>query len=181
MGYFPLCMDITGKPVILVGNGSQIRKKMEILRPFGCEMVQMEALTEQTLDAEPAFVVVGDLPYDRAAEAAFLCRNRRIPVNVVDRPELCTFFFPALIREGDLTISVSTGGKHPGTAAFLRRRIRAQIPEGTDRLLDWLAQIRQELREARPGDYAAVLGQITEAAFQAERPLTEQELEKILA
>ena len=180
MGYFPLCLDLIGKTVILVGNGKQIQRKMELLRSFGCDLRQRDTLKDADLDCGPAFVVVGDLPYSQAAEAAGLCAARNIPVNVVDIPELCSFFFPALIREGDLTVSVSTGGRNPGAAAWLREQIQRCIPDNTDLILDWLGQIRQMLRSTYPGRYAPVLRKITEAAFEKNRPLTETELEKIM-
>ena len=180
MGFFPLCLDLTGKPVILVGNGKQIQRKMELLRSFGCDLRQRDELKNTDLDCAPAFVVIGDLSYPQAAAAAGLCATRNIPVNVVDIPELCSFFFPALIREGNLTVSVSTGGSNPGAAAYLRKHLQTRIPDNTERILDWLGQIRKMLRSTYPSRYVPALRKITEAAFENNRPLTDPELEKII-
>ena len=50
------------------------------------------------------------------------CQAAHIPVNVVDDREKCTFFFPALVKEGALTVGISTDGKSPAAASWLRGR-----------------------------------------------------------
>lgn len=174
MGYFPLCLELTGKRVLLIGNGAQIQDKQKKLAPFGCHMEHRDMLTGEDL-AGVAFVVVGDLPRETAAEAARLCMERNVPVNVVDRPELCSFFFPALITMGDLTVSASTGGKNPGAAAFLSGEIRKQLPDRTEEILDWLGKIREMLRRDFPEEYRSYLRMLTEMAFRENRLLTEAE------
>lgn len=93
-------------------------------------------------DAEGAFLVIS-ATNDPAANrvVAENCRERRILLNAVDDPENCTFFVPASIRRGDLTIAISTGGKSP----LLARKLREKLE-----------------REFGPlyGDYLALLGQI---------------------
>ena len=166
--------------MLLVGTGRQIQDKRKKLAPFGCLFREVDRLTEADLDASAVFVVVGDLPREVAAEASDLCQRRNIPVNVVDRPELCSFFFPALIAEGDLTVSVSTGGKSPAAAAHVCGRIRQQLPDRTGEILDWLGQMRQRLRAEFPDSYRPRLGKLTEAAFRLDRPLTEAEWEALI-
>ena len=180
MGYFPICVELAGKPVILLGNGRQIEEKINVLEPFGCRMIRLETLTEGDLDCCPMMVVVGDMPYDSAAKAAELCKARNIPVNVVDIPELCGFFFPALISQGDLTVAVSTAGKSPGTAVLLRNRIRGLIPDQAATILEWLGKLRLDLRGRNPEGYRPILSRITKQALEENRILTTEELDKIL-
>lgn len=180
MGYFPLCIDISGKTVLLVGHGPQTRDKAEKLRPFSPRLVCRDTLSEEDLTPPPAFLVAGDLPFAEAERVSLLCKERRIPVNVVDLPELCTFSFSAMITAGDLTVSVSTGGKNPVAAALLRRRLESCIPDRTEEILLWLSDLRQELRKTLPKEtYPAVFRQITLSAFEENRPLTREELEGI--
>lgn len=176
MGYFPMCMDITGRPVILLGNGEQIREKAERLAPFSPRMIRLDRLTESDLDAQPVFVVAGDLDETDAEKAAALCAQRRIPINVVDVPRLCTFSFPSMIVQGDLTVSISTGGKAPGAAACLRGIIERAIPAKTGSILNWLAHIRPEIRSACPPQQGkAILKTLTAESFKKGRPLSEEE------
>lgn len=170
MGYFPMCIDLSGQTVILVGNGPQIQEKLEKLRSFSARLRLLDTLTAEDLRERPAFVIVGDQEPGEAERISRLCSGHGIPVNVVDEPALCTFFFPALITAGDLTVSVSTGGKSPAAAAYLRQQLRPQIPDQTEAILDWLFTHRACL--GRMG----ILRQATAMAFTQNRPLTPQEL-----
>ena len=176
MGYFPMCMDLAGKPVLLIGKGKEIDYKVEKLLPFGPEMICRERFDEKDLEMAPLLVVVGDTEEKEAERIAAICREHRIPINVVDVPRLCTFIFPALITAGDLTISVSTAGKSPAAAVYLRKQISAQLPDRTEEILDWLAEVRMELRRHyEMNQYKGVLSKITAMAFEKNRPLTEEE------
>ncbi len=75
---------------------------------------------------------------DRAVNARFshYCRKNNILVNVVDSPKECSFILPSIIRRGDLTISISTGGISPALAK----------------------KIRQDLEKAFGAEYAGLLG-----------------------
>ena len=67
-------------------------------------------------------------------------------LNVVDITDLCTWIYPALVRRGDATVAISTNGRSPAMASFLRREIDEALPDGYGMLLDVLADIREELR-----------------------------------
>lgn len=166
MGYFPMCVDLTGRRVILIGSGPQVRDKAEKLRSFGAELVFSDSLEPEVLTADVAFVVAGDqTPADAAAVSA-LCRARGIPVNVVDDPRDSTFFFPALICRGDLTVSVSTGGTVPAAGAAICRRIGAALPDDTEEILNWLHELRGELYATLPKEQARrILRNAAEQAF----------------
>ena len=59
-----------------------------------------------------------------------------------DDREKCTFFFPALVREGPLTVGISTDGKSPLAASWVRREIAGMLPESIGEIIDLLGQIR---------------------------------------
>lgn len=178
MAYFPMCLDLAGRTVLLVGEGSQTADKAEKLRPFGARLRHVHAMTAEDLTADVAFVVVGDTPGAEAARISRLCTERRIPVNVVDMPGLCTFTFPALVCRGDLSIAVSTGGKAPGAAAWLAERIRQMLPARTGEILQWLGDTRRKLYARYPRETArAMLRRLTGKALELGRPLTDGETE----
>ncbi|HIU34446.1 MAG TPA: hypothetical protein IAB02_07785, partial [Candidatus Pullichristensenella excrementigallinarum] len=73
MGYFPMCVDLTGKRVLLVGEGKQIRDKMEKLRSFQAQLVALQSLSAEDLRPRPALVIVGDIERVRARAIAAMC------------------------------------------------------------------------------------------------------------
>lgn len=175
MAHFPLYIDLKGATVILVGNDP---RKEEILRSFGAEVRVIPELREEDLLENPRLVVLAG--GDRK-KAAALCRSKNIPVNSVDDPENCTFFFPAIISRGDTTISISSGGTAPAAAKALRVYIEQALPDQLEAILPWLSELSLRLRYEIP-DYAAraaALEQITREAFSKNRPLSQEELEKI--
>lgn len=173
MSYFPMCIDLTGQLIYLIGDGAQIRDKRQKLLPFGPRLIQKENFQETDAAHHPAMVIVGDDARADGERIARLCERYAIPVNVVDMPQFCTFYFPALIQKGGLTLSISTGGQSPGAAAWLRRRIEESLPEETELILDWLSRNRAQLRSQ--GVFKAAV----DAAFRLGRPLTQTELEEL--
>jgi uroporphyrin-III C-methyltransferase/precorrin-2 dehydrogenase/sirohydrochlorin ferrochelatase len=87
---------------------------------------------DQMEEAELVFVATPDraLNHRISAEA----RRRRIPVNVADSPEECTFLLPAMVRGEEFTAAISTGGRHPGAAKALREFIEERREEISVRL-----------------------------------------------
>ena len=195
MGYFPLCIDLGGADVILVGGGEAAWEKGKILLSFGAKIrlfsveapsewedhpriqLQRRPLKETDLEPNPAFVVVADLPQREKERISALCRSKGVPVNVVDEPALCSFYFPSLITQGDLTVAVSTGGKSPGGAAWLRRHLEQHIPNQTEEILKWGHALRQRMREEYPEvERRSILRQAVARAFEENRTLSESEV-----
>lgn len=177
MGYFPLCVDIRDKKVLLVGEGPQIRDKTEKLAHFGAVLLRCTCLKPEDLSDAVAFVVAGDLEPAESERVSTLCRIRGVPVNVVDQPALCTFFFPAIIARGDLTVSVSTGGRAPGASALIRQRIGELLPDETEVILDWIEDLRERLHATlSKANARVVLREATRLAFDMGRPLTDAEM-----
>lgn len=78
-------------------------------------------------------------------EVAAECFQKGILVNVVDVPELCNFFVPSVIRRGDLSISISTGGKSPMLASKLRKKFEQEFGDEYEKFLDIMGQVRQQV------------------------------------
>lgn len=143
MSHFPLFVDLTNETALLIGDVSE--EKEALLASFACRVERHEVLTEAMLeDPVPALVVIGQSQQRKETWAA-LCRERGILVNVVDTPALCSFYFPAIVRRGDLTAAVSTSGKSPALAAEVKAHIEAILPADLGDSLDALAILRHEL------------------------------------
>lgn len=167
MGYFPFFMDIEGRKGVIVGGGPVAARKAEKLLAFGPKLSVIAArfgeelrgiarsypisLLEKDYEAGDlegaAFVIAATDDGVLNGEIADWCRARNTPVNVVDDREKCTFFFPALVKEGPLTVGISTDGKCPAAAAYLRGRVERCLPEGIGAVIDLLGQLRPEVAE----------------------------------
>ena len=173
MGYFPFFMDLEGKCGVIVGGGNVAARKVEKLLAFGpdltviapdieaCVKTQGKLLQEgaaASLQFEERAFRLEDLDHTDFViaatddtvlngEIADCCKARRIPVNVVDDREKCTFFFPALIKEGPLTIGISTDGKSPFAASWGRKELAGSLPEEIGSAIDLMGQIRPAVME----------------------------------
>lgn len=79
---------------------------------------------------------------------ARLCRERRIPVNVVDDREASSFLFPSLIKKGSLSVGISTGGSSPSAAIYLKERFSQAVPENLPQILNFLAEQRVRAQQS---------------------------------
>lgn len=173
MGHFPFFMELEGKRGVIVGGGKVAARKVEKLLAFGpaltviapdiemCVKTQGKLLQEgaaASLCFEERAFGLADL--DRAdfviaatddtalnGEIADYCKARRIPVNVVDDREKCTFFFPALIKDGPLTVGIATDGKSPFAASWVRRAMAEGMPDGIGDIIELMGQIRPAVME----------------------------------
>jgi siroheme synthase-like protein len=150
MPSFPLFVDLSSKRVLVVGAGTVAARKIEKLMLFGPTIfvvatsaqdevrawaergrvtLELRAYREADLESADLVIVAAD---DLALQQALFeeCLKRRIPVNSVDSPKWCTFTFPALVVEGEVTFGISTGGKAPGVAAWLRAWLERTLPPG---------------------------------------------------
>ena len=173
MGHFPLFLDLTGKPVLLVGHGPQCDEKAARLAPFGADLRRVAHLTEGDLEPAPVMVLAGDCSPEEAQAISGLCRSRGIPVNIADRPALCSFYFPALISRGPLTVGISTAGVSPAAAAVLRQQLEEQLPDRTEEILLWANRLRGTLSRT-------VLKAAVAEALNKNRPLTEAEIQVLV-
>lgn len=98
-------------------------------------------------DVSGAFLVISATDQEEVNnQVAEDCRARGIMVNVVDAPELCDFIVPAVVRRGDLMISVSTGGKSPLLARLLREELEKNYGPEYGILVDALGEVRRQIQ-----------------------------------
>lgn len=184
MPLFPIFLDLRGKKVLIVGGGHVALRKAERLAPYGASITAVApefapgfaalggvtALERrfQPGDVEGAALVIAATD-DAELNAAVseLCAWEGIPVNVVDDLALCSFVFPALVRRGELSVGISTGGASPSAAQYIRRLVEEQVPDGFEEILDFLAARRAQLKSALPAErrsaaYAALFSRCME-------------------
>lgn len=148
MAYFPVFIKAEGSRALLFGSGREAEKKREILEDFGfiTEWVK-DGFSEEMLSPIPEIVVSAVEDENLAKRIYDVCRKKNIPINTVDNPPLCTFYFSANIKTKHLTVGVSTGGMAPGGAGLFRDRIRDSIPENADDIIEKISEIRVQAKK----------------------------------
>ena len=208
MGYFPFYMDIEGKLCVIAGGGKVAYRKVCDLLPFGpCIRViskefnaELEALgkdasrtqgrlqlnrrlfsMEDIKDADFVIAALSDEALNSQISA--YCKENRIPVNVVDVKDKCSFIFPAMIKRGPVTVAVSSGGASPVFTRLLKERIKQVLPKQTEGIADQLGSLRQEIFSLFPDSSkkrAAVFTELAELALDQEKTLKEDQIRQII-
>lgn len=173
MGYFPFFIEIEGKKGVIAGGGQVAARKLEKLLPFlpaltviapeieadifrmkeeagksrptaAPILIKERRIEERDLAGADFVIAATD---DEAVNAwiSAYCRAHGILVNVVDDREKCTFFFPALIRDGSFTVGISTDGKSPAAAAAMKKRLEKAVPEGSGASIELLGALRSDV------------------------------------
>lgn len=167
MGYYAAYLDVTGRRCLVVGGGAQALAKVEGLLQsdatvvaaapaFNAGLVALGAAGKVELveresfdpgDLDGCFVVV-DASEDRATgDRVFAeARARKVLVNVLDRPELCDFIAPALVRRGPLQVAISTAGRSPFMASHMRRLLEEIVGDEHGALVELVGELRDRLR-----------------------------------
>lgn len=146
------------------------------------ELILSERAFEDADLEKMDFVIAATSDEALNTRIAKLCEEKHILVNVVDDKEKCGFLFPSLIREGKLSIGISTEGASPRVATTFRTRLSADIPERMEEILDYLEKIRPFAKMAIEDDKkrAAFLMELADMCMEKGRPLTEAECEILL-
>ena len=199
MSYFPFFAEIRDKKCLVAGGGIVALRKIEKLLPFGvditvvspafcAEIEEMEGLRKvqrpfEKRDVEGMLFVIGATDDEQVnGEIASLCREQNIPVNIVDDPEKCTFFFPALVKKGEFVAGFSTGGGSPLAAQYIRRKVEDAVPDGFDKVVETLASVREQVK-AEIKDIKIrekIFKEIFALALEKEGNVSETEIQEII-
>ncbi|PQM26437.1 siroheme synthase [Sphingopyxis lindanitolerans] len=143
MHQFPIFLNLTGRTVVLVGEGEAADAKARLIARAGGRIVS--AWEE---GATIAFVALDDDAEARIAAADL--RARGLLVNVVDRPDLCDFTTPAIVDRAPVTIAIGTGGASAGLAKAVRQRIEVLLPARLGALASALHAARGAMKARWP-------------------------------
>jgi uroporphyrin-III C-methyltransferase/precorrin-2 dehydrogenase/sirohydrochlorin ferrochelatase len=141
MKALPLFHGVSGKPVIVLGDGEAADAKRRLVERAGGVPVG-----EGDAEARLAFVAL-----DEPEEAAARLKARGLLVNVPDRPDLCDFTVPSVLDRDPVLVAVGTGGASAGLAKHLRLRLEALLPADLGALAEALYRARAALRARFPG------------------------------
>ena len=140
----PISLDPRMVRVGLAGNGEALERRLSMLRASGVEPMRVPA--DARALAGLSLLYIAGLDTDEAADLARRARSQGVLVNVEDRPELCDFHVPAIVRRGDLALTVSTSGRAPGLARRLREWLEQHFGTEWHGRLEELGSARNRLR-----------------------------------
>ena len=143
MEQLPIFLNLTGRTVVLVGEGEAADAKARLITRAGGRIV-----SAWEAGAMLAFVALSD--DERARAAAADLRAHGLLVNVVDRPDLCDFTTPAIVDRAPVTIAVGTGGASAGLAKAVRQRIETLLPARLGALAEALLAARGAMKARWP-------------------------------
>lgn len=170
MDYLPIFLKLSDAPCLIVGGGDIAERKLSLLLKAGAKVTVISpdsnpAIAERAETGlirllpkafEPGdvddFQIIIAATNDRRVneQVAAAAKLQRIPVNVVDCPDLCSFIFPAIVDRSPVMVAVSTGGASPTLTRLLRTRIEGWIPAGFGRLAQLAARFRNPVKRAIP-------------------------------
>jgi uroporphyrin-III C-methyltransferase/precorrin-2 dehydrogenase/sirohydrochlorin ferrochelatase len=164
--YYPLMLKVKGEPCLVVGGGAVALQKARALRKAGADVTAVspafspafQRLAVRRLrrrfragDVAGRVLVIAATDSPEVNRAVFdAAVARRIPVNVVDVPELCSFIVPAIVRRGPVVVAISTGGQSPSLAKALRRQIESILPPSLGKTALRLGEARRRILRAVP-------------------------------
>jgi precorrin-2 dehydrogenase/sirohydrochlorin ferrochelatase len=170
MSLFPIFLKLTARPCTVIGAGHLAESKIEslltanaavtVVAPHATERIATMAASGEltwhqreyaTGDLANQFLVVAATNLPAVNRAVFAeAEASGVLINAVDDPPFCDFYFPSVVRRGDLQIAISTAGHSPALAQRLRKEINAILPLDTG---DWLAELgnlRREVLQLEP-------------------------------
>ena len=167
MSYFPIVLEMKGRRCLVVGGGAVAERKIASLLEVGAEVtvispevtaaisgwsknnsIQLKARPYQSGDLagyQLVFVATDDSGVnDRVYQEG---KRYGVWVNAADDPAHCDFILPSVLRRGDLTVAVSTGGASPAAARAVREELEGYFTADYAELVQVAAEVRRELRE----------------------------------
>jgi uroporphyrin-III C-methyltransferase / precorrin-2 dehydrogenase / sirohydrochlorin ferrochelatase len=168
MDYLPIFIQLHGEPTVVVGGGQVALRKVEMLLKAGARVTviapklheELRALAERGqinylslefqphhLDGVGLAIAATDARFVNAAVST-AARARRVPVNVVDDPELSTFIFPAIVDRSPVIVAVGSSGSSPVLARRVRQQIEELLPARLGALARFVGDRRKDVQKA---------------------------------
>jgi uroporphyrin-III C-methyltransferase/precorrin-2 dehydrogenase/sirohydrochlorin ferrochelatase len=166
MDFLPIFLDVRDQPCLVVGGGEVAARKCALLLRAGARVTVRAPALSAAFDADLAAARIAHRPGNFRDEdltgcavviaatnddavnraVAAVAKARRIPVNVVDQPALCSFILPSIIERAPLIVAISSGGASPVLARLLRARLESLIPAGYGRLAALAGAFRDRVK-----------------------------------
>ncbi|HUW18571.1 MAG TPA: bifunctional precorrin-2 dehydrogenase/sirohydrochlorin ferrochelatase [Sedimentisphaerales bacterium] len=170
MGKYPIFLEMGGRRAVVIGAGAVALRKVQSLLAVGARLVVVAEHIDDMLttlcQGTHAKLVKSKYSKDYLVGAALAiaatndhelnrqiykdCQELEILCNVVDEPELCDFFVPAVVKRGDLQIAVCTEGDCPAYAGHIRKKLERTFSDKHGEFLTELQALRKRILKDLP-------------------------------
>ncbi|MDD5240573.1 MAG: siroheme synthase CysG [Sulfuricella sp.] len=167
MDFFPVFLDIKNKPCLVIGGGEVATRKAGMVMQAGGRVTvvapELSSTLKKLADTGEITHIAGKFQPSHLGEALLViaatddrainqqvsaaAKALRIPVNVVDNPDLCSFIMPSVIDRSPLVVAISSSGVSPVLARMLRARLETLIPAAYGRLAQFAASFREQVKQ----------------------------------
>jgi precorrin-2 dehydrogenase/sirohydrochlorin ferrochelatase len=165
---YPILLRLEGRRCVVVGGGKVAARKAKSLLECGAKVkviapeltpelahlakngkIQYVGRSYRGTDIKGAFLVIGATDSEATNRRVWAEADKQgMLVNIVDRPELCSFTLPARFSRGPVTVAISTGGASPALARRLREILEEVIGPEFGKLATLLQSLREEVKES---------------------------------
>ena len=171
MDYLPIFLKLTAEKALVVGGGPVAARKAELILAAGPKLTivapelsramrelistnKLEWLSREFVESDLEGMKLALAATDIAAvnEAVYRAAGaRNIPVNVADQPALCSFILPAIVDRSPAIVAVSTGGRSPVLARYMKSLLERQLPFGLSNFTVLLGDLRDKVKSTLTG------------------------------
>lgn len=184
MAKYPIFLELGGRRAVIIGGGAVAVRKAQALLAAGVRLVVVAERVDDMLTTlcarHHAKLVRSKYSKNYLAGAVLViaatnnrkvniqvykdCQELEILCNVVDDPEFCDFFVPAVVKRGDLQIAISTEGNCPAYAGHLRKKLEKAFSEEHGEFLAELESLRKRIIKdiPDPANRKILLGQLVD-------------------
>ncbi len=165
--FYPILISLKHKKVCVIGGGNVAFRKVKNLIPTGAEIhVISPEITQELMDLSNSQKII----YHKKSYEAFDIKDawlvfaatdkpeinnkilkdaekQKCFCNVADSPEDCAFIVPSVIKRGDLTLAISTGGNIPALTKKIREKLEIEFPENYGIYIKFLGELRNSLKD----------------------------------
>ena len=164
MDFLPIFMNVKGRLCLVVGGGEVAKRKAGVLLEAGAKVRVVAPEIDPSLSEQAGVVSIVARFDEQHLEGVMLviaatndrgvneyvsvhARERNIPVNVVDDPELCSFIMPAIMDRSPLMVAFSSGGASPVLTRMMRGKLESLIPQNFSRLAAFAERFREQVKQ----------------------------------
>jgi precorrin-2 dehydrogenase/sirohydrochlorin ferrochelatase len=165
MSKYPIYLELSGRKTVVIGAGSVALRKVQALAEAGGRVIVVAEHIPANLKDEflltHAEIIVSSYSKNYLVGATLCiaatndmavnqqvyndCQELEVLCNVVDQPQLCDFFVPAIVKRGSLQIAVSTEGCCPSYAGHVRNKLEAMFTDTHGQFVEELEKVRKRI------------------------------------